>query len=74
MLANSQNFLFEKRHGYFPSQDDAVALKHHQKALNHTTQMMKDPKMHQSDELIASVISFMIHQVSSLCGSRLADD
>ncbi|ENI07978.1 hypothetical protein COCC4DRAFT_20880 [Bipolaris maydis ATCC 48331] len=62
MLANSQNFLFEKRHGYFPSQDDAVALRHHHKALRHTTEMMKDPKMHQSDELIGSMVSFMIHQ------------
>ncbi|KAJ5060819.1 hypothetical protein J3E74DRAFT_450616 [Bipolaris maydis] len=66
MLANSQNFLFEKRHGYFPSQDDAVALRHHHKALRHTTEMMKDPKMHQSDELIGSMVSFMIHQIS--CG------
>ncbi|CAA9962937.1 hypothetical protein PTMSG1_06305 [Pyrenophora teres f. maculata] len=61
MLANSQNFLFQKRNGYFPSQDDAVALKHHHKALRHTTLMMKDPAKHKSDEVICGVVSFMIH-------------
>ncbi|RMZ68228.1 tachykinin family [Pyrenophora seminiperda CCB06] len=61
MLANSQNFLFQKRHGYFPSQDDAVALKHHHKALRHTTSIMKDPTKYKSDEVICGVVSFMIH-------------
>jgi hypothetical protein len=66
MLANSQNFLFQKRNGYFPSQDDAIALKLHHKALRHTSDLMKNPAKHQSDEIVAAVISLMIHHVSSL--------
>jgi hypothetical protein len=66
MLSNSQNFLFQKRNGYFPSQDDAIALRYHNKALRHTAQMMNDPKKRTSDEVIGAVASFMIHFVSSL--------
>jgi hypothetical protein len=66
MLANSHNFLFQKRNGFFPSQDDTVALELHHKALRHTSDLMKDPTKHQSDEIVAAVISLMIHHVSSL--------
>ncbi|KAG9193184.1 hypothetical protein G6011_03219 [Alternaria panax] len=64
MLSNSQNFLFQRRNGYYPSQDDAIALKYHNKALRHTTQMMNDPTKRLSDEVIGAVVSFMIHFVS----------
>ncbi|KAI4942193.1 hypothetical protein J4E91_010167 [Alternaria rosae] len=67
MLSNSQNFLFQRRNGYYPSQDDAIALKYHNKALRHTTQMMNDPAKRTSDEAIGAVVSFMIHFVSRLC-------
>jgi hypothetical protein len=66
MLSNSQNFLFQRHNGYYPSQDDAIALKHHNKALRHTAQMMNDPNKRTSDEVIGAVASFMIHFVSSL--------
>jgi hypothetical protein len=65
MLANSQNFIFQKMNGYFPSQDDALALMHHHKALRYASEMMKIPQNHNSDEAVAAVISFMCHQVSS---------
>lgn len=67
MLSNSQNFLFQRRNGYYPSQDDAIALKYHNKALRHTTQMMNDPAKRTSDEAIGAVVSFMIHFVSRPC-------
>jgi hypothetical protein len=68
MLANSQNFLSQKINGIFPSQDDALALKHHLKALRHASDTMKDPSKHTSDETVAAVTSFMCHHVSTrLC-------
>jgi hypothetical protein len=64
MLANSQNFIFQKLNGYFPSQDDALALTHHHKALRQANKLMKAPHTHNSDEAIGAVVSFMCHQVS----------
>jgi hypothetical protein len=64
MLANSQNFIFQKLNGYFPSQDDALALTHHHKALRQVCEMLKIPHNHNSDEAIGAVVSFMCHQVS----------
>ncbi|KAF1829240.1 hypothetical protein BDW02DRAFT_536696 [Decorospora gaudefroyi] len=61
MLANSHNFLFQKRNGYFPLQDDALALKHHHKALRYTSELLKDPAQHLSDRALGAVVSFMIH-------------
>ena len=66
MLSNSQNFLFQKRNGYYPSQDDAIALRYHNKALGHTAQMMNDPSKRLSDEVIGAVVSFMIHFVGNM--------
>jgi hypothetical protein len=63
MLANSQNFIFQKINGYYPSQDDALALTHHHKALRQTHEMMKDPLKHKSDETLGAVVSFMCHHV-----------
>jgi hypothetical protein len=63
MLANSQNFIFQKLNGFFPSQDDALALTHHHKALRHASEMMKIPQKHSSDEAIGAVVSFMCHHV-----------
>lgn len=64
MLANSQNYIFQKLHGYYPSQDDALALTHHHKALRKASEMMKDPKTLNSDAFVAAVASFMCHHVS----------
>jgi hypothetical protein len=66
MLANSQNFVFQKINGYFPSQDDAIALTHHQEALRLAGEMMKRPGWHGTDEAIGIILSFMAHQVSIL--------
>jgi hypothetical protein len=66
MLANSQNYIFQKLHGYYPSQDDALALTHHHKALKNASEMMKDPKMLNSDASVAAVASFMCHHVRPL--------
>jgi hypothetical protein len=64
MLANSQNFIFHKLNGFFPSQDDALALTHYHKALRNASEMMKVPESHNSDETLGAVTSFMCHQVS----------
>ncbi|KAH9882667.1 hypothetical protein J1614_000903 [Plenodomus biglobosus] len=61
VLANSQNYLFQKIHGYFPSQDDHVALTHRHKALVHANQMMQDTTKHTSDEMIGTVASFICY-------------
>ncbi|CAG5158171.1 uncharacterized protein ALTATR162_LOCUS5020 [Alternaria atra] len=61
VLSNSQNFLFQKLNGFFPSQDDALALTHRHKALRAASEMMKDPTKHKSDEIIGTVASFMCH-------------
>jgi hypothetical protein len=65
MLANSQNFIFQNLNGYFPSQDDALALVHHHKALRNGSELMKDSKMHNSDETLGAITSFMCHHVST---------
>jgi hypothetical protein len=64
MLANSQNFIFQKLNGFFPSQDDSLALTYHYKALRRAGEMMKEPQTHNSEAIIGAVISFMIHHVS----------
>lgn len=61
VLSNSQNFLFQQQNGFFPSQDDGIALTHHHKALRHASEMMKDASKHKSDEIIGTVASFMCH-------------
>ena len=66
MLANSQNYIFQKLNGFFPSQDDALALTHHHKALRQAGEMMKNSKTLNSDDTIAAVASFMCHHVSLL--------
>jgi hypothetical protein len=66
MLANSQNFIFQKTNGYFPSQDDAIALTHHHEALRLAGEMMRRPGWHGTDEAIGTILSFMAHQVSIL--------
>jgi hypothetical protein len=65
MLANSQNFIFMKKNGFFPSQDDNLALTHHHKALRQAGQMMKDATMHKSDEALGMVASFLCHHVGA---------
>jgi hypothetical protein len=66
MLANSQNFVFQKMNGYFPSQDHALALTHHHEALWLAGEMMKRPDWHGTDEIIGTVLSFLAHQVEVL--------
>lgn len=64
VLANSQNFAFRKMHGYFPLQNDGVALIHHQKALRLTREILSDSTKHTSDEAVAAIVSFTCHHVS----------
>jgi hypothetical protein len=64
MLANSQNYIFQKRNGYYPSRDDPLALMHHYKALKQATEMMKNPQTFKSDGTVGAVASFMCHDVS----------
>jgi hypothetical protein len=66
MLANSQNFIFGQRNGYYPAQDDELALSHHHKALKAASEMMRDPAARNSDEAIGATVSFMCHHVSLL--------
>ncbi|KAL1793790.1 hypothetical protein ACET3X_008772 [Alternaria dauci] len=61
VLANSHNFLFQKLHGFFPSADDYVALAHRQRAYRCTSEMIKDPTKHKSDEMIGAVAAMMSH-------------
>ncbi|KAF1847854.1 uncharacterized protein K460DRAFT_384132 [Cucurbitaria berberidis CBS 394.84] len=72
VLSNSQNFQLQKLNGFFPSQDDGLALTHHHKALRHASEMMKDPAKHKSDEVIGTVASFMCHH--ALLGNFTSDD
>jgi hypothetical protein len=64
VLANSQNFIFQKNNGFYPSRDDALALVHHHKALRQASELMKSPRNHNSDEALSIVTSFMCHQVN----------
>ncbi|KAJ4377202.1 hypothetical protein N0V83_000025 [Neocucurbitaria cava] len=72
VLSNSQNFIYQKHNGFYASQDDAVALKHHHKALRYAGEMVKDPVKLKSDETIGAVASFMCHH--SLLGNFVSDD
>jgi hypothetical protein len=71
MLANSQNYIFQKQNGFYPSQDDALALTHHHKALRQTSEMMKNAQTLNTDDTVAAVASFMCHHVSLRCLSRV---
>lgn len=73
MLANTQNFVFQKLHGYFPPQNDLTALAYYHKALRTASEMMKLPHMHNSDETIGAITFFMGHHVSrTFCVGHLA--
>ncbi|KAH7067953.1 hypothetical protein FB567DRAFT_541528 [Paraphoma chrysanthemicola] len=61
MLANSQNFMFQKKNGFFPTQDDSVALAYHHKALRRANEMMKKTQTHNSEATISAIVSFMCH-------------
>ncbi|OAL02356.1 hypothetical protein IQ06DRAFT_270754 [Phaeosphaeriaceae sp. SRC1lsM3a] len=61
VLSNSRLFLFQKLNGFLPSQDDAVALTYHHKALQATREMVKDQSKHKSDEVLGSITGFMCH-------------
>lgn len=63
VLANSQNFMFQKIHGYFPSQNDDVSLAHRHRPLVLPT--MEDPAKRPSNEFIGAVINFMSHLVDN---------
>jgi hypothetical protein len=67
MLANSQNFICQKQNGFYPSQDEGLALTHHHKALRQASDLMKTPGMHNSDEVIGAISSLICHQVSFSC-------
>lgn len=64
VLANSQNFVFQRMRGAFPSQDDAQALVHHQKALRLARELLSDSTKHTSDEALRTIVSFTCHHVS----------
>ncbi|KAF9691459.1 hypothetical protein EKO04_010905 [Ascochyta lentis] len=61
ILANSQNFIFQRKYGYFPSQDNALALVHHQKALRLARELMSDVSKHTSNEALSVIVSFTCH-------------
>jgi hypothetical protein len=65
MLANSQNYVFQKLNGFYPSQDDALALTYHHKALRQAN-AMKNAQTLNTDDTIAAVVSFMCHHVGPL--------
>ncbi|KAF2629211.1 hypothetical protein BU25DRAFT_364230 [Macroventuria anomochaeta] len=64
-LANSQNFIFQKMYGYFPSQDNAQALIHHQKALRFARELLSDSTKHTSNKALGTIVSFICHHVST---------
>jgi len=64
MLANSQNYIFQKQYGFYPSQDDALALTYHHKALRQASDMMQNAQTLSTDDTVAAVVSFMCHHVS----------
>jgi hypothetical protein len=64
MLANSQNFIFQKLNGFFPTQDHGLALVHYHKALRHASEIMKDLQTWNNEEVIVAAGSFMCHHVS----------
>lgn len=64
-LANSQNFVFQKMRGAFPSQDNAEALVHHQKALRLARELLGDPNKQTSNEALGTIVSFTCHHVSA---------
>ncbi|KAH6638809.1 hypothetical protein C7974DRAFT_387349 [Boeremia exigua] len=66
-LANSQNFIFQQMNGFYPSQDNAQALAHHQKALSLARKLMSDPAKHTSNEALGTIVSFTCHH--ALLGS-----
>ena len=65
LLAESQNFIFQKRNGFFPLQDDVPALAHYHKALWHASKMMQAPDMRNSDEILGAIAFFIGHHVTS---------
>ncbi|UPX19979.1 uncharacterized protein EKO05_0010227 [Ascochyta rabiei] len=67
LLANSQNFLFQKTNGRFPSQDNALALVHHHKALRLARELMSDSSKYTSNEAVGVIVSFTCHH--ALLGS-----
>ncbi|KAF3032390.1 hypothetical protein E8E12_003484 [Didymella heteroderae] len=66
-LANSQNFVFQKIRGAFPSQDNAQALVHHQKALRLARELLSDSTKYTSNEVLGTIVSFTCHH--ALLGS-----
>ncbi|KAF1363411.1 hypothetical protein EJ07DRAFT_152225 [Lizonia empirigonia] len=67
VLANSQNFIFQKMDGNFPSVDNALALVHHQKALRLARELLSDSTNHTSNEAVGTMVSFTCHH--ALLGS-----
>ncbi|KAJ4986548.1 hypothetical protein SVAN01_07984 [Stagonosporopsis vannaccii] len=61
VLANSQNFLFQKMYGFFPSQDNAQALFHHHKALHFARKLLSDSTKQTNNEALCVVVSFTCH-------------
>lgn len=64
MLANSQNFLYQKMYGFFPSEDNAQALIHHYKALHFARKLLNDATKQTSNEALCAIVSFTCHHVS----------
>lgn len=62
----SQNFIFQKIDGNFPSVDNALALVHHQKALRLARELLSDSTNHTSNEAVGTIVSFTCHHVSIL--------
>ncbi|KAF2685216.1 hypothetical protein K458DRAFT_388110 [Lentithecium fluviatile CBS 122367] len=61
VLANARLYMLKELTGAFVQQDDAVSLSQQNIAFRLIVEKMKDPKQHDSDELLGSIASFMCH-------------
>ncbi|PVI04305.1 hypothetical protein DM02DRAFT_625013 [Periconia macrospinosa] len=71
LLSNSRLYMLQELTGSFFRQDDVLSLSHHNTALRLMAEKMNDPKQHDSDEMLASVSSFMAHHLQHVLGTFL---
>ncbi|KAF2646863.1 hypothetical protein P280DRAFT_441310 [Massarina eburnea CBS 473.64] len=61
ILSNARLYMLKDLSGAFPRQDDALSLSYQNVALRLLREKMKDPRQHDSDQLLAAITSFMSH-------------
>ncbi|CAI6303832.1 unnamed protein product [Periconia digitata] len=61
LLSNSRLYMLKELTGSFFRQDDVLSLSHHNSALRLMADKMHDPQQHSTDEMLASISSFMAH-------------